>query len=299
MFKTILFPTDFSRHADKILDCVPDLVQAGMGRAVLLHVINPMKAARWISVDEAVIQRLHQEANSKLLDITMGLADKYRIRAKFRVEIGSVHQEIIKVADEEAASLIIMESRGRRYFWGALLGTNTEKVLRHTGVPLLIERFRMIEEKGEESLAFISKKMFKKILYPTDFSNNAFLALQMIKEFHKAGTEEIIVVHIQYRATLIPHLTHKMEDFNRIDWERLEEIEKQLRFFGYRVKKVLRTGIPCQEINQITQEEDASMIVMGAHGKSAIKEAMTGCVAASMAINHVRPLMVIPSTWKI
>jgi hypothetical protein len=74
MFPKILFPTDFSSHADKVLDLIPDLKAAGMEEAVLLHVVNPMKAARWISVDEKVIEKIKDEAMERLEEISSRVA---------------------------------------------------------------------------------------------------------------------------------------------------------------------------------------------------------------------------------
>jgi len=53
MARKKLFPMDFSRHADNVLHCIPDLQDMEMKEAVLVHVINPMKATRWISWDQA------------------------------------------------------------------------------------------------------------------------------------------------------------------------------------------------------------------------------------------------------
>lgn len=298
MFSKILFPTDFSPHADKVLELIPDFKAAGMRDVVLLHVINPMKAARWISVDEKVIEKIKDEANEKLEKIIESLVSTYGIRVKHKVHVGVTYQEILNVANEEQMSLIIMGTHGRSFTKGALLGSNTQNVLRRTRIPLLIEKSQLIEREGKEILDFISADIFTKVLYPADFSDNSFMALQMIKDLKNAGVEEVVVVHIQDTRKLIPHLKHKMEEFNRIDAERLTGIKKQLEFFGYKVKTILKEGIPSGEINKIAEEEDVSMIILGSHGKSTIKDVLTGSVAESTALRHIRPVMVVPRNWE-
>jgi nucleotide-binding universal stress UspA family protein len=297
MFPKILFPTDFSSHADKVLDLIPDLKAAGMEEAVLLHVVNPMKAARWISVDEKVIEKIKDEAMERLEEISSRVASSNGVRAKHGVHVGVTCQEILNVANEEQVSLIIMGTHGRSFTKGALLGTITQNVLRRTRVPLLIEKFQQIE--GEGILDFISSGIFTKILHPTDFSDNSLMALQMIKDLKNAGVEEVVVVHIQDTRKLIPHLKHKIEEFNRIDAGRLTGIKRQLEFFGYKIKTILKEGIPSREINKLAEEENVSMIILGSHGKSgAIREAFTGSVTESTALHHIRPLMVIPRNWE-
>lgn len=114
----------------------------------------------------------------------------------------------------------------------------------------------------------------------------------------KAGTEEVVVVHIQDTRKLLPHLKHKMEEFDRIDTERLSEMKKQIEFYGYKVKTILKEGVPFIEINKIAEVEDVCMIVLGSHGKSALKEILIGGVSETIARDRIRPVMVIPRDRK-
>jgi len=299
VFGKILFPTDFSPHANKIMELIPELKRAGLQEAVFLHVINPMKATRWIGVDEKFIERTRDEAYRKLKGMCDTLASAQGIAVKCRVQLGVTHQEIIRVAGEEKASLIIMGSHGHGYFRGALLGSNTQSVMRQVKVPLLIERFRRVESKGKETLDFVSKSLFSKILYPTDFSPNSQLAMQVIKQFQKDMTEEVVVVHVQDTRVLEPHLQEKMAEFNRVDTERLSAIKDQLVPLGYRVRTILKTGVPFREINAIAEGENVSLIVMGSHGKSNVRETYTGSETEYITLQHVRPVLVIPRDWQV
>lgn len=297
MFTKVLFPTDFSRHAEKILQDVSAFHAAGMQEAVLLHVINPMKAARWMSVDEQVLERAKDIAREALEKITARLKLDYEIKAKGRVEIGVVYHEIVRVVQEERATLIVMGSHGHGYIKGALLGSVTLNVLRQTPVPLFIQTLEPNENEGPD--VTIDLHFCRKILFPTDFSENSLMALQMLKACRKGCLEGIVLVHVQDTRRLIPHLKKKMEEFNRIDTKRLARLKHQLEFFGLEAKTILTEGVPSQEINRIAEEEDASMIVFGSHGRSAITESLLGSVAEALALRHIRPLMVIPRIWEI
>ncbi|RMF90828.1 MAG: universal stress protein [Nitrospinota bacterium] len=298
MFSRILFPTDFSRHATKVLECLPALKNAGLEEVVLLHVINPIKAARWISVDESVIARLKREAQSQMEAIIAQICSAHGLSGRYRIAVGVTYQEIVRVATEEQVSLIIMGSHGRGFVRGAVLGSVTQNVLRHTRTPLLIEKFRFIEQQGKEVCDFVCQGMFRKILFPTDFSDCALSALQMVKQLRTCGAEEVVLVHIQDTRRLLPPVLSQREELQKQDQERLEEIKGQLHFLGYRVKSILREGIPFVEINRIAEEEDVCMIVLGSHGKSAIKEALIGSVSEAIAREHIRPVLVIPRNWE-
>ena len=143
------------------------------------------------------------------------------------------------------------------------------------------------------------KNIFRKVLYPTDFSAYSTSVLQLITRLEKAGIEEVVVVHIQDTRKLFPHLKHRMEEFNRIDSERLAKIRDRLEAFGCKVTTILKAGVPFVEINKIAEMEDVSLIMLSSQGKSAVKEALMGSVSESVARDHIRPVMIIPKNWKM
>ncbi len=135
--------------------------------------------------------------------------------------------------------------------------------------------------------------MFERVLFPTDFSACAEDALALVKHLRTAGTEEVIVLHVQHVRKLRPHLSHKMEEFNRIDTERLEKIQKDLEFFGFQAKVLLREGVPFQEIDRVAREEDVSLIVMGSQGGTALTDVLLGSVSDVVIYWHPRPVLVV------
>jgi nucleotide-binding universal stress UspA family protein len=50
------------------------------------------------------------------------------------------YEAIIKTAQNEACDLILMASHGRRGVKGLLLGSETQKVLTHSAIPVLVYR---------------------------------------------------------------------------------------------------------------------------------------------------------------
>lgn len=211
MFKKILFPIDFSRHAERIVHRIPDLKRMGMETAVLMHVINPSKAVHWwMHVDEEKLHRAKAEAEKRLRDISDRFTALHEIRSEYRVDVGVTDHEIIRTAEEQTVSLIIMGAHGRSYIRGALLGSVTQNVLRRTKTPLLIARFRDPEEKVEENPHFFARDICAKVLYPTDFSENALRVLRRLKTCKQEGEKEVILLHVQDTRRLLPHLKDRM-----------------------------------------------------------------------------------------
>jgi nucleotide-binding universal stress UspA family protein len=135
--------------------------------------------------------------------------------------------------------------------------------------------------------------MFDKILYPTDFSD--------IAKLKEAGGKEVIVLHvIDERAIgdicLLYASRGIVEMVRRIKEEASKEMDKigaRLREEGFEVKLRVERGIPLTEILRVEQEEGVSVIVIGSHGKSNVKEMLLGSVSEKVIRKSERPVLVV------
>jgi nucleotide-binding universal stress UspA family protein len=128
--------------------------------------------------------------------------------------------------------------------------------------------------------------MFKKILFPTDFSDVSKKALAYIKQLKEAGTKEVVVLHViderQIEAIALYGTGESYVVIDRIEEEAIKEInaiEKELKESGFEVKTRLETGIPLREILRVEEAEKVSLIVIGSHGKTNMKEMFLGSVS--------------------
>jgi nucleotide-binding universal stress UspA family protein len=143
--------------------------------------------------------------------------------------------------------------------------------------------------------------MFDKILYPTDFSDIAKKAMDYITKLKEAGGKEVIVLHvIDERAIgdicLLYASRGIVEMVRRIKEEASKEMDKigaRLREEGFEVKLRVERGIPLTEILRVEQEEGVSVIVIGSHGKSNVKEMLLGSVSEKVIRKSERPVLVV------
>ena len=144
--------------------------------------------------------------------------------------------------------------------------------------------------------------MFKKILYPTDFSDVATKALDYIKQLREAGSQEVVILHVINQRTIDGLMRHAISDSNIDMWrkkaeevaqESLTEIRKELEDVGFTVKSIIRTGFPWNEILNLEEKEAPSIIVIGSHGRSNIGEIFLGSVSERVIRRCKRPVMVI------
>ena len=143
--------------------------------------------------------------------------------------------------------------------------------------------------------------MFKRILYPTDFSDVASKALDYIKQLREGGSERVIVLHVldtRGDQAVRMFLTNgEYEEASKKILEKknelLKDIEKELMDVGLEVECRVRQGVPLTEILKIEDEEDVSVIVLGSHGMSNIEEMLLGSVSEKVIRKSKKPVLVI------
>lgn len=293
MFRKILYPTDFSLHSNKVAESIINLKPAGVGEVMILHIIDKRIFTQFPEVSGDVINTMRTGAEKSMAKVANQLKSA-GLKTEAIIEVGVPFHQIVGIAKAEAASMIIMGSHGRSLVEEMLLGSTTENVLRHTTVPLLIEKYDMKKEGDKTVLSRRHVNPFETILYPTDFSECASSVMPYLKQLKGAGIKKIIVAHIQDMSRLSPHLLDRLPEFEDIDSGRLNDIRAELEASGIEdVKTILRDGIPFIEIEAIANEENAGMIVIGSHGRSMVGEMLIGSVSGRISRRSKRPLLII------
>lgn len=146
MYKEILVPLDGSKRAETILTHVEKLAQHFKAEVIFLEVVKPevtytniYSGILEIELQQKIIDDQVKGAKSYLL----GLEGEFRekgISVRFLIEIGSVVQTIIKVAERENADLIALASHGRTGLSHVFYGSVAAGVLHRVDRPLLLVR---------------------------------------------------------------------------------------------------------------------------------------------------------------
>jgi nucleotide-binding universal stress UspA family protein len=140
-FGRILVPHDFSSHATAALKTAAKLLAPG-GRIVALHVVVPFTpvtdippagVAAYISPDELV-----SGARRQLTKMVEKAVPQLDGRVDMKVEIGDPYQRIMQAA--RGMDVIVMSTAGRTGLSHLLIGSVTEKVVRHSPIPVLTLR---------------------------------------------------------------------------------------------------------------------------------------------------------------
>ena len=147
MFRRILVPTDGSELSNKAVEAAIAVAKDNGASIVALNVqaeYRPPVVAE-VPVGD-IYSREEYEAGAtrvseKLLGDVAAKAKAVGVEVKQVSQLASSPWEtIIKAARDEGCDLIFMASHGRRGMAGLLLGSETQKVLTHCKVPVLVYR---------------------------------------------------------------------------------------------------------------------------------------------------------------
>jgi nucleotide-binding universal stress UspA family protein len=133
-------------------------------------------------------------------------------------------------------------------------------------------------------------------LIPTDFSEPAGRAFHYLEHI-AAHTHplEVTLFHVQDQGRIHPHLAYRLDEFNRIDRERLEGLEKRLMEWGAsKVHKEVEFGRPGPLIVEKIRKEGYSMLVIASQGRGYMAEAFLGRVANHVVHRSTIPVLVVP-----
>ena len=149
MYKHILVPTDGSALSDKAVAAAIKLAQILGARITAFHAIeiHPLQsayAAEASGVAELqpeIFAERSKEHAKRVLEAVGNAANAANVNCKTDYATGrSPSQAIVEKARTENCDLIVMASHGRRGLEGFLLGSETQKVLTHSSIPVLVYR---------------------------------------------------------------------------------------------------------------------------------------------------------------
>ncbi len=289
MFKKILIASDLSPVSDSVITCMKGFKSLGVEEVILFYAlgirhIDSLKYLIKDAVEPALIKQqntIKSEGFNTTLEIAPGIPS----------------EEIKRVAKEKNVSLIVVGSHGESAASHLLfrIGKVTSEVLHSHEKPLLLIRTKVTEVNGEKCVAPSCVDFKEKILYATDFSDTAQRAFDYAERIVEDGCKNVTLLHVQDKTKIDTHLKEKLEEFNRIDIERLEMLKERLVKKGAtNVEIKIPYGNPTQEILN-ESKNGYTLIVMGSQGRGFIKELFLGSVSHNVARSADMSVLLMPA----
>ena len=149
---------------------------------------------------------------------------------------------------------------------------------------------------------------YKRILFCTDFSENADYAFEFAYGIAKRDEGLLYILHV------IPYNPNQAYAERFVTTEDLEKIQKSIeedlannyneRYArkienGIKYEIVTRSGREDEEILEFAKEEKVDLIVMGTHGGTGIEHVIFGSVAEKVLRRSPIPVFIIPCKKKL
>jgi nucleotide-binding universal stress UspA family protein len=209
---------------------------------------------------------------------------------------GSAAAEILRLAEELSAGLVILGSRGFGPLRRAVMGSVSSSVVRHAHGSVLVVR-----GDGPEW-----NHLPGRILLAFDGSKEADAATRAAVEISNATSSELHVVYSlntelwrSYPGQIIPNpreedLLEDLEESKRKARAWIDRQAERIRAEGANVEEVyLAFGKPDEAIVKLGEELEAGLIVTGSRGLGGVRRALMGSVSDSVVQHAHCPVLVV------
>ncbi|MBS1488504.1 MAG: universal stress protein [Bacteroidetes bacterium] len=263
--KKILVPVDFSKTSNIAFDVAFDIAKKDGADLIALHVVEEITkdsyriTGEWSKANwEDRIFTFEMMKKSKAQLEKLVKDPKYdAVRINGELRMGNPYHGITTIIAEQKVDLIVMGTKGHTKLSEMVIGTNTEKVVRHSSCPVLTVQ-------GKPATTD-----FKNIVYATGMNPEEEVFSRMIKRTQQIYNSTIHLVRINTPA-----------DFrrDRVVMDAMQKFAKKLGLKNYTLNIY----------NDISEEDGiiyfadsikADLIGMATHGRTGFAHVMAGSIA--------------------
>ncbi len=265
--KRILVPCDFSPPSIQAFKFAAEIALAGKGEVFLLHIVEvpvlhnsllvPVKA-----YENRFLKELKGKANRNFVKMK-DQVDK-KVKAQLFVEQGTVAAVVNKFVNKKRIDVVIMGTHGTSGFREFSIGSNAEKIVRSSKVPVIAVK------KAPRSASF------KNIIFPTNVDTvqkQLADSLKALQSFFKAK------LHVLFVNTPL-NFTR-----NLVTEKHLNEFAKRYRMKNYTINIYSDISEEDGIINFSTRFK-SRIIAMSTHGRKGFGHLLSGSIAEDV-VNHV------------
>jgi nucleotide-binding universal stress UspA family protein len=284
MFEKVLFPTDFSEFAQRMLGCITEI--PGVKEVILVHIIDGTDESihGWTRGPELENARLLMEEKKGFLE-NQGLNVTTYVE---EIKGGTTYQRILRIAELNTVSLIIMGTHQKTSFDTLLHGSVSYDLLHHMNTHVLVLRQNAPECAGGILPDETCPPIFSKVLIPLDFTENSYEMLAFVRGMHGSIGDLVL----QYVVTK-GETEQEIEQGIAHSGEELAKIQKDLEQAGFRVTVHVRVGNIVEKIVTLAEVENVSLILMYAHKRNWIEKFLQDSTPFSVVRNAKRPILVL------
>jgi nucleotide-binding universal stress UspA family protein len=273
--KKILVPTDFSKSAENALKIAAQIAKNNSGELFVLHMLElPTTGNDALSVSHEIPELIFfKNAAEAKLDNLLEADYLKNITVTKIIQFEMAFEGIIKNGESHDVDLIVMGSHGASGFQEMFIGSNTEKVVRNSNVPVVVIKHEDANFKPEK-FVFASdfseeiKKPFEKVVaFANKFDSHLYLLnVNTPNNFKSTKVAQKIMDEFMKDFDIKNYSTHIYNDIN---------VEKGILHFAKSI--------------------DADLIGMSTHGRKGMSHFFNGSISEDLVNHAKRPVV----TFKI
>lgn len=286
MFKRAIVASDFSKESMALVISSGGLKGFGTKEILLLHFWGTLDL---LGVDTFYKPTVYEDFD-KNLQKQKSILESQGFKVETRVLEGLSASQVNEIAIDEKYSLICVGSD--RHIFGSM----ANELIHNAQSPTYIFKYSDGKSAEEYDRQKLSEGVADHVLFATDFSKNSEVAFNYLIKMIPLVKKKMSIVHIQDEYRISPYLDDKIDEFNRIDSERLEGMKKLLLEKGCPdVEIVLKYGSPSSQILKSVKELSPQMVIMGSQGRGFVAEFFIGSVSHNIARQSPVPVLLIPA----
>ncbi len=275
--KRILVPIDFSKEAENAARVAAHIARKTGSEIYLVHMLElPVTTVdpaemNAISSEPQIIyfMKLAHEKFEKFINLPFFKG----LKVVESVQFQHAFSGIIAESEKSNIDLIVMGSQGASGLQEMFIGSNTEKVVRRSKIPVLV-----IKKE-------VDKFEVNDMIFASDFNKESKTTFQRVANFAKLFDAKI---HLLYINTI-----HNFNTTKNIE-KRIADFMDDFDFSNYTT--MIYNDISIEKgILSYARDIDADLIALNTHGRSGLSQLFNGSIGQELANHALRPVI----TFKI
>lgn len=285
MFERIIVVPDLSDNSLALVERLSVLKTYGVKECLLLHCLDAGVANSVTLSYITTVLETNLNAQKEVLE-------KHGFSVEARLAPGILSRMVNKIALEEDYSLIVVGAHKHSFTNETFSDGFVYDIIHYARKPVLVVR---LGDAGEPATAG-SFSISDHVLLPTDFSENADQAFECLMEMAHAGVRKITLMHVQ-NPDLSTYFGDRLEEFNRVDDERLQYLKKRLQSISdAEISTEIKQGNPSVKVLKAVKETGVQLVIMGSQGRGFAKELFLGSVSHNIVRQADASVLLIPSS---
>lgn len=284
--KTILVPTDFSDTANNALQAAVALSKKHGSKLILLHMleigkhllpdnmiltndVQPNNLTHSNDLPEALFyMKLAQKRFADVRELPFMKGVEYQEAVQNHLDFKGV----IETANKYSTDLIIMGSHGTSGIEEIFVGSNTEKIVRYSNVPVLVIK--------EDSTNF----KLDHVVFASDFTDEAVEPFINASKLFEILNTKLKLIYVNTPGDYFmssAEMRTKVKSFlNKT--EKIDLVEDVTFVSDYNVEK---------GVLNFAQENNVDAIAVATHGRTGISHLLSGSISEDIANHASKPVI--------